>query len=290
MKNLKLFFVLSIFISLPVFATCDMNAFEACMNTTCEHPEFGKCFCHSDFATEGEHQANISEASQIVNKILSDDLQAVSAGNLSKDIANRLKKANRLLEPVEANAMAGLNSDSLLGEELIPVGSFGTEYGKTTFTKAVKECKAYLEGCKTDPKIAYKTYLKSAQQSCVKLKNHLNSESKSIAKTIQQTEKLFETTKSRKSNMITKNTANCKPELEACMRKACKGIFYHDCYKEAQCESGDCAETLKSVFETKKSKCEIQLEKCGSKSKSTWNEFIEDRIDYISIFLKNLKK
>lgn len=284
----RTFLILMAGLAFPLMgnATCDTDSFNACMDNTCFKPETDICLCHSDFAKSASRMENLSTASQEIEKIISTELGKVAEGQIKTNIESRIRRTGRLLSPSDDMAIPTFD-DSILGEEMIPAGNYGTNYGKTRLTEGWNTCKSYVDTCKAS-QIPLKNYLQKAGQACSRLEQHLNKESEEIRAAMDRAEKLFDQTKSRQAHAIESGEKSCEGELDACMRRQCKGIYYLECYRAANCEKDDrsgCKKSLTAVFESKKNKCEAQLNKCGSKKNEAWNSFIDDRIDDIPDYL-----
>ncbi len=291
MKKDLLVFLFSFLLPIVGNSMCNQEKFEVCMDTTCFSNETGICLCNSDFRKNAEKMQNLSEASIEVEKIISNELSNV-AGGKDINIDSRLKRVNRLLSNQDDMSMPSFDDD-ILGEEIMPAGSYGTNYGKTRLTSGWESCKSFVSSCVGDKKLSLKNYLQKTNQACSKFASHLEKEETEIRNALERSRSLFETTKSRKSSVDTTNTTNCDGKIEACMRKNCEGIYYLKCYKKASCDTSDfsgCEKKVKEVFEANKIKCSKELNKCGVGKTEAWKDFIEDRIDYVPDFINKLKE
>ncbi|MBN1783954.1 MAG: hypothetical protein JW812_03230 [Alphaproteobacteria bacterium] len=284
MKKTSLILLAGMVFPIMGHAACDADAFNNCMDNTCFKSETDICLCHSDFQKSATRMDNLSEASQEIEKVLSNELERVTDGQIETDIQSRIKRIERLLSNNTDDMAMPSFDDDILGEEMIPAGQYGTNYGKTALTSGWESCKSYIDTCEGDKQLPLKNYLQKADQACSRLEQHLEIEASGLRDALDKAQGLFKKTKSRTARSLETNAANCESELEGCMREACKGIYYLECYREAACTEDNrfaCKKSLESVFESKKNKCQAELNKCGPKKGIAWDEFIEDRINDI---------
>ncbi len=277
----KIFIILAGF---PLLGTaiCNQNSFRNCMDTTCFTEKTGICLCHSNLRKSAEKMIKLSEASKEIERIVSNELGQIADGE-SVEISSRLKRIKRLLSTQEDEEIPSFD-DSILGEEMMPAGTYGTSYGKTKLTSGWESCKSFVSSCDGEKQLFLKNYLQQSQQSCAKLEAHLDDETGKIRNSLETARKLFETTKNRKETADTTNSTNCEGEVTACFRKECKGIYFTECYEEALCGEKNCKKSLKKILETKRGNCSKELKKCGSNESKVWKKILKERIDYISEF------